>query len=464
MRNTETSQMTATIPVPVNTAPASGAPQTASVELRPAPGKQIGWRNVPKQLGYLMPILFLALPVGIITVTLGAVGVGTLILSVGVFLLLGALYLARGFGTLEIKRLAMAGLPVIPSPRWEQSADLSWWAKVRHVALSKNYWRYWLYSFVQMILGPILWGAAFAWTCFTLALPLGLIQWWINPESSLGTLLYSLTGRPGAGTPTGTAFLIDMGIYGGLTILAVLTLPAVLGGLTLLQYHIAASMLGRSRTDELTERVGELSSSRAAAVSAEDRALRRLERDIHDGPQQQLLRLQMDLAEVERQLGDTEEARRISAASSRAGDTLAELRRLSKGLAPPLLQDRGLAAALDALAERNPVSTSMRLSLDEQMPVPPVIQQNAYFIVSELYANAIEHSGASSIETAVGTTVLRGRPTLYLRVSDNGRGDAQAKLGGGLEGLMERVHGLGGEFELSSPSGGPTRVLVRLPL
>ena len=139
----------------------------------------------------------------------------------------------------------------------------------------------------------------------------------------------------------------------GLAMLA--TLPFVTHGLVRLHHVIARGMLGRFSSDELKREVAALGASRDAAVSAEDHGLRRLERDIHDGPQQRLVRLQFDLASAERALDSDPEAARalIVEARRQSHDTLEELRELSRGFAPPLLQDRGLAAALESLAARS---------------------------------------------------------------------------------------------------------------
>src|SRR5690606_8327442 len=134
-------------------------------------------------------------------------------------------------------------------------------------------------------------------------------------------------------------------------------LPFVPGGLLRAPHWIAEGMLGAGRADALTEQVDALAASRGAAVAAEGHSLRRLERDIHDGPQQRLVRLQMDLASAERALeSDPEGARaRIAEAAEQSKAALDELRALSRGFAPPILLDRGLTAALESLAVRSPV-------------------------------------------------------------------------------------------------------------
>ena len=250
-------------------------------------------------------------------------------------------------------------------------------------------------------------------------------------------------------------------------------MPYVTKGLMHLHSVIGRALLSRSSSDVLHEAVEGISRARNAAVSAEGRALRKLERDIHDGPQQLLLRLQMDLDAVERRLGDDEEAAElVREAKERSRETLNELRRLSKGIAPPLLQDRGLLAAVEELAHRNTIPTTVEWGGGASEAegaalfagLDPAIAQNAYFVVSELYANAIKHSHARTIRTFLQIRSLpsQGRE-LLLRIDDDGVGGAVVVPGSGLAGLDERLHGLGGTLSISSPAGGPTSMIGIIP-
>lgn len=150
----------------------------------------------------------------------------------------------------------------------------------------------------------------------------------------------------------------------------------------------------------------------------------------------------------------------LDEARTRTGDTLSELRRLSKGIMPPLLQDRGLGAALEALAERNPVPTAVSIAPAAVAVLSPEAQQGIYYVVSELYANAVRHSGATRLETHLD----RDAHSVLLTVTDDGVGGATARPGGGLEGLAERVKGLGGQLRVLSPAGGPTVATLTLAL
>jgi signal transduction histidine kinase len=206
--------------------------------------------------------------------------------------------------------------------------------------------------------------------------------------------------------------------------------------------------------------IGRLAGGRDAAVAAEAVALRRLERDIHDGPQQRLVRLQMDLARAQRQLERDPEAARstLGDAAGLARETLEELRALSRGIAPPVLADRGLAAALAAVAARSPIPVELAVDLPTER-LAPVAENTAYFVVSEALANAAKHSGATTCRVEVGCAggVLR------VVVEDDGVGGAVLAPGHGLAGLADRLRAVDGVLAVDSPRGGPTRLTAELP-
>jgi signal transduction histidine kinase len=195
-------------------------------------------------------------------------------------------------------------------------------------------------------------------------------------------------------------------------------------------------------------------------VAAEGTALRRLERDINDGPQQRLVRLQMDLAAADRQLDEDPAAARVllEEALQQSKDALEELRALSRGFAPPILLDRGLVAALESLAVRAAVPTTVISELPEGTELPPELERNAYFIAAEALTNAAKHADAKA-----ATVTVSLNEGLQLVIADDGKGGATLVEGHGIAGLSERVHGLGGTLELTSPDGGPTTVTAHLP-
>ena len=428
------------------------------------------WAAVPREFGFLI----LTLPIAIVALTVLATvfftGLGLITLVFGVFVVVAALYMGRGFGVLEVVRLRWAGRPEIRQPAWERGdREQGFWRTLFAPFVDGHYWLYLLHG---MIVNPVVSIVTWTITVVWVSIGLGGTTGWIW-ESFIPEGTPSVWPGDRANDPVfpGNTFDIDprvaenvAGFLLGLVFL--LTLPFVFRGLTLLHDVIGRGMLGAWRSEALEVEVAQLSASRGAAVQAEDASLRRLERDIHDGPQQRLVRLQMDLAAIERKLDTDPEAARtlLGEARDQARESLDELRALSRGFAPPLLQDRGLAVALESLGSRSPVPVISELELPTDAALPAPIERNAYFIVAELLANAAKHSGATAIRLRAATRDAgEAGHWLDLWVTDNGHGGATPEPGHGLAGLEERVAGLRGLFVIDSPVGGPTAIGAHIP-
>jgi signal transduction histidine kinase len=239
---------------------------------------------------------------------------------------------------------------------------------------------------------------------------------------------------------------------------ALMAAPWVTAGVRALDASAARTLLGPSRAEELEHRVEHLTQTRAGVVDAADAERRRLERDLHDGTQQRLVSLAMNLGMARAQATTTEEARQaIVEAHEEAKAALAELRDLIRGLHPAVLEDRGLDAALSGIAARMPIP--VRLTVDLPRRPPPVIEAVAYFVVSEGLANIAKHAEASQAEIFV----QRAGDRLHIIVSDDGAGGADPARGTGLAGLARRASSVDGTFEIVSPPGGPTLLAVDLP-
>lgn len=200
--------------------------------------------------------------------------------------------------------------------------------------------------------------------------------------------------------------------------------------------------------------------SRARLVEAGDTERRRIERDLHDGAQQRLVSLQISLQLLRRRLGsDADPAilAELEAASVEAEHAVVEVRELARGVHPAVLTEAGLDAALASLAERSVVPVALHSSVDGRLPGS--VEATAYFVVAEALTNAARYAGASA--ATVRATTDDGR--LHLEISDDGRGGASLAGGTGLRGLEDRVAALGGTFEMTSPEGGGTRIVVELP-
>ena len=209
---------------------------------------------------------------------------------------------------------------------------------------------------------------------------------------------------------------------------------------------------------ELRARLVELQASRARLVEATDAERRRIERDLHDGTQQRLVSIAMSLGLLESKLPEHATTQPLVRETREAlSVAMAELRELTHGINPPLLTERGLAAALDELCRRAALPTHLDLALDRR--VPDQIESAAYFVASEALANAAKHSHGSEVRVAAADD----GSYLTVQVSDDGIGGATTAGGSGLRGLADRVEALGGRFTVSSPPGRGTTLRAEFP-
>jgi signal transduction histidine kinase len=301
--------------------------------------------------------------------------------------------------------------------------------------------------------------------------------WWLVGVASI-TFPLRAQPVPGPQPPmtlvlgSHTAVSIQLGSPGlhvafGLTLglLLLVTLPlvtrvcvAVQAGLGQVLLWDASVLLRRIRG--LEQERDTARSQTVAAVTAEAAALRRLERDIHDGPQQRLVRLAMELGRAQHNLDRRPGAVREALADAivQAQEALEELRALSRGIAPPILVDRGLREALAAMAARSVVPAELEAGpVDRRLD--SAVETAAYFVVAEALTNVAKHSGAR--RCAVGLRHEAG--TLRVWVRDDGMGGAAFDKGHGLQGLGDRLHAIGGQLDITSPSGGPTTITADLP-
>jgi signal transduction histidine kinase len=205
---------------------------------------------------------------------------------------------------------------------------------------------------------------------------------------------------------------------------------------------------------------GELHASRARIVTAADEARRRIERDLHDGAQQQFVALALELrAAAENETAGRDELRdALTRAANEMNVALEELRETARGIHPAILSEAGLAPALRVLAARAVIPVELELTVRGRMPEP--IEVAAYYVVSELLTNAVKHGHASVVRVAVEQLDR----VLHLTVSDDGVGGADPGRGSGLIGLRDRVEAMGGTIALDSRTGAGTTVLASFPL
>jgi len=336
---------------------------------------------------------------------------------------------------------ATVGVEIAPQPRIPNRLSI---AGIATAARTPATWRQLGY---HLIAAPLLAAAAAAAVAMWVAGLVFALVYAYSSRLQADSLLYR--GSHGGHlnvllTPCGIALLFAA--------------PWVTSWVQALDVGAARALLGPSRAEELEHRVEHLTQTRAGAVDAADAERRRLERDLHDGTQQRLVSLAMNLGMARAQAATTAEARQaIAEAHEEAKAALAELRDLIRGLHPAVLEDRGLDAALSGVAARMPIP--VRLTVDLPRRPPPVIEAVAYFVVSEGLANIAKHAEASQAEGFV----QRAGDRLHIIISDDGVGGADPARGTGLTGLARRASAVDGSFEISSPPGGPTLLTVDLP-
>jgi signal transduction histidine kinase len=210
---------------------------------------------------------------------------------------------------------------------------------------------------------------------------------------------------------------------------------------------------------EVQAQLAKVTESRARLVAAADEERRRVERDLHDGAQQRLVALALELRSAQKQLSpeaDPLVEHVLISAADEVQVAVAELRELARGIHPPILTEGGLAAALESLASRTP----LRVSIDaDPERLAPAVEATAYFVACEALANVTKHAHASSATIEAH----RHNGTLVIAVTDDGIGGAHADGGSGLRGLADRVEAHGGRLRVESPRGGGTRVVGEIP-
>jgi signal transduction histidine kinase len=398
--------------------------------------------------GFLITVVMLAAGLTISASVLGTV--------IGLLLLTLALRVSRRLGGLH-RRLAwwLLRYRVEAPPKFQPGTGIL--GRVDKRLRDRAAWRGVFYSLAKL---PVAAVQLYAITTaviglFDITYPVDWLLFWHRP-----------TGPVSKTVALNPLFGGNFEIYGlpG-TFLAVLVGAAAVLAATWLARAITAgdrwlvrAQLGPS---SMAERVTELERTRSLAVEDSAAALRQVERDLHDGAQMRLAALAMNLGMAREKLDDNDDAtvrELIDAAQRNAVDALADLRDLARGIHPPAL-DNGLPSALATLAASSAIPASVTADIK---PRPaPAIETIAYFCAAELIANATKHSYANQIEINIYT---ERSGVLCLEVNDDGIGGADAAHGTGLTGLAQRVSTVDGHLEVSSPPGGPTTVIVKLPL
>ncbi|GGW64055.1 sensor histidine kinase [Streptomyces xantholiticus] len=419
-----------------------------------APFEGRTWR----EFGYLVLSLPLATAAFVFAVTMTSLGAGLLVTFLGIPVFALSLSALRGYGALERARArALLGVevagpePVPGSAGARRNGVVAWMTGSLKSGAS---WRHLLYAFLH-----------FPWAVFGFCVTVTL---WVTGWS---LLLYPLwqwvfpmwggvDGLQLYGDGTYNFYLdtpFEIAVTSAVGLVFTITTPWVMRALTGVDRLLVTGLLGPSR---LATRVVELESDRGVVVDTAAADLRRIERDLHDGAQARLVALAMDLGLAKEKLAEDPEAaaRMVDEAHGEVKVALQELRDLARGIHPAVLTDRGLDAALSAVASRCAVPLTVEVDLDRRPAA--AIEGIAYFTVSELLQNVSKHAHA----TRASVDVWRSHDRLMLQVIDNGRGGAaDTAAGSGLAGLAERLGAVDGVLAVDSPAGGPTTVTAELP-
>ena len=390
--------------------------------------------------------LLLDLAVGVlwftILTTLLTTGVSLLITLVGLPILTATFYLARAVAHAERVRVrGFLGLD-IPQPFHKPRKGDGLWHRLTSPFTDRTTWKELSYIWlVQPILGVV---------NFTVA-----VTAWAVPLWALTLPIYALHWKAAApevwpGETLDTWHEVIPLAIGGLLVLPLV--PWVIRGFAAVDRAAARWGLSQSKVTVLRE-----TQARSVDMAMADR--RQIERDLHDGAQQRLLSLGMELGMALEKFDSDPDAARglVGDAHAELQRAIAELRNLARGIHPAVLTDRGLDAALSALAARSPIPVRLDVKLAERPSAS--VEATAYFIVAEALTNAARYANAKRVDVKV----RQGGDKLHIEVLDDGVGGAEQRPGGGLAGLADRASSVEGSLRVSSPQGGPTVVTADLP-
>ncbi|HEX8026173.1 MAG TPA: sensor domain-containing protein, partial [Candidatus Limnocylindrales bacterium] len=385
-----------------------------------------------------------------VVIALISAGASVLLAGIGLVLIAFAIEGSRAFASFERRRV-FAGEPTRPPAHAYKPLTGGFVAILRAEFLDESRWRDVLYvtvnlplAVLELVVTVVLWSIALA----ILTMPV-----WYDAVPSAGPGPFAIFGGR------------DLAMVTFRTIVGLALLPVAASvSQLLLRLHraVVTGLLCTSESRALRAQVETLKESRSAVLGVEASELSRIERDLHDGAQQRLVALTMDLGRAsERVEADPEGAKAlILEGQAQAREALAEIRQLVRGIAPSILQDRGLVAALESIAGHGPVTTVVTSTLRPGERLPLVVERTAYFVASEALANVAKHSGAGRCEVRIRREPAR----LVVEVADDGHGGAVVVPASGLAGLRDRLAGVDGLLTVTSPAGGPTVIRAEIPL
>ncbi len=390
---------------------------------------------------------------GIVISILSALfGIGVaslLVLGIGLLFLIALVYALYGVAWFEVERVrGLYDLDIIDLQRRRptRSGFAGWIRGVGRQSIDGRMWRALASFAVACIFGVIV-----------LRLFWGLVWSAIYSFTPLFAAEGDVIAPFGNTIAAGWAPLVG--------VLGVIVSAAGIVGLALLHRNISRALVVPNREAELTERVRTSSAQREGAVRAADVERTRIERDLHDGVQPRLVSVGMTLGLAQQKIENDPAAAKalINEAHTSTKAAITELRQLARGIHASVLDDRGLDAALSAIASRSHIPVHLDVRMDGRCSKDA--EAAVYFSIAESLTNAAKHSRASEARVVVRMregSAFEGK-VLWARVEDNGMGGAQVQPGGGLDGISNRVLAAGGTIRIDSPQGGPTSVEVSVP-
>ncbi len=429
-------------------APASSAPFWANWELPFGTAREAAeWWFGPLVasrswigFAYLLAGAILGVIRFVVVVVMLSVSLPLIIVGVGIPLTVLSFTAINGIATLERRRAAWVGEPIVPRPFAASSGP--WWRRMLIGLGDPTRWRQVAFFMASLVVAPVLLAVA--------VLPLAALVQSVSSVVS-GAGFVGLTG------------LLDVGG------IAVAILMAGLAGRAAvfvagIERSYVAWFLGPDPTAALEARVDTLAEQRDDILEAVAAERRRIERNLHDGVQQQLVAIGIDIGRARARIDEDPESARelLDEARDKVRGSVGELRMIGRGLHPAVLGDRGLDAALSSIVASSPIPIDVRVEVDGAIPAG--VAETAYYVANEAVANVLKHAGARAASIRV-VELRRPLPVLSLSVHDDGCGGASFSNGGsGLAGMAARVRGADGWFSVDSPVGGPTVVTALIPL
>lgn len=392
-------------------------------------------------------VLLWGFALGLFIVT--TVGLSLVVVTAGIVMLLVSVPLTQVLADAH-RALGARALGVeVPPAGYRPTAGTGVFGRLLVWVKDPARWRDYLWTFVDTLIGFVL--------PFLALLPLVAAVWWL-----VYPLVFVLTPRGVFDMELGFTTLDTVGesfLTWIAAAIALLLWVTVTPALVRVKARVDLALLSPPRTEQLERRVQDLATSRAESVDFSAAEIRRIERDLHDGAQARLAALGMSLGLADELLErDPEQARRLLAeARTVSSAALGDIRSVVRGIHPPVLADRGIAGAVQALAMDLTVPVMLTVELPGRPPAP--VESAVYFAVAECLANVVKHADAAR----AWVTMRHSDGVLRVEVGDDGQGGAAAEKGTGMLGVMRRLSAFDGTMAVSSPPGGPTLVVMEVP-